>query len=108
MCEPLRLSMMLMTQERLCADAIGLLQNASASAAARLWIHLCYQAVHGPFEEVPGWEQLRKSSRYRCHLGCILLKTAAISLRTGLWAVLEGQMRIMATGKRDRLRTTTS
>ena len=74
---------MLMTQEWLCADAIGLLKNASASAAARLWIHLCYQAVHGPFEEVPEWEQLRKSSRYRCHLGCILLKTAAISLLTG-------------------------
>jgi len=52
--------------------------------------------------------QYGKPSRYRCHLGCVLLKTAAISLRTGLWAVLEGQMRIMATGKRDRLRTTTS
>ena len=82
MCEPVREALL---RERLCADTIGLLKNASASAAARLWIHLCYQAVHGPFEEVPEWEQLRKSSRYqyRCHLGCILLKTAVISLLTG-------------------------
>ena len=56
MCERVRVAIMLMTQEWLCADTIGLLKNASASAAARLWIHLCYQAVHGPFEEVPEWE----------------------------------------------------
>ena len=28
------------------------------------------------------------------------------AVQYGLWAVLEGQMRIMATGKRERLRTT--
>ena len=59
MCEPVREALL---RERLCADTIGLLKNASASAAARLWIHLCYQAVHGPFEEVPEWEQLRPPS----------------------------------------------
>eukprot|EP00937_MAST-01D_sp_MAST-1D-sp2_P007816 g7816.t1 len=26
-------------------------------AAERLWIHLCYQAVHSPFEEPPAWER---------------------------------------------------
>ena len=30
----------------------------AAAAAARIWIHLCYQAVHGPFTDVPEWEAL--------------------------------------------------
>ena len=37
---------------------LSLLRNHSAADAAKIWIHLCYQAVHGPFEEVPLWEQL--------------------------------------------------
>jgi hypothetical protein len=37
---------------------LSLLRNHSAANAEKLWIHLCYQAVHGPFEEVPPWEQL--------------------------------------------------
>ena len=37
---------------------LSLLRNHSAADAEKLWIHLCYQAVHSPFEEVPPWEQL--------------------------------------------------
>ena len=28
---------------------------AAVATAARIWIHLCYQAVHGPFTDVPEW-----------------------------------------------------
>ena len=46
--------------------ALALLRNFSnseraapaAAAAERIWIHLCYQAVHGPFTDVPEWEAL--------------------------------------------------
>lgn len=30
---------------------------ADPQAPPRLWLHLCYQAVHSPFEEVPWWER---------------------------------------------------
>ena len=33
-------------------------EPAQLSAARRLWIHLCYQAVHSPFTDVPAWERL--------------------------------------------------
>jgi arylsulfatase A-like enzyme len=43
--------------------AVSILRNYSATTppqvreSKRLWIHLCYQAVHGPFEDVPEWER---------------------------------------------------
>eukprot|EP01052_Picozoa_sp_SAG31_P019267 SAG31_NODE_1398_length_8501_cov_5.407046_7_plen_326_part_00 len=32
---------------------------AERAKLSRLWIHLCYQAVHSPFTDVPEWERLK-------------------------------------------------
>ena len=34
------------------------LRDGSEGGRRRIWIHLCYQAVHGPFTDVPAWEAL--------------------------------------------------
>ena len=55
--------------------------KADHTADGALYTYQSGQEYRGIF---PVWDWSREPPRYRCHLGCILLKMAAISLLTGI------------------------